>query len=82
MIVLCFRGTEQKVQDWATNLNGQQITVEGIEVHGGFWEAFQSVKRVIIDDITPLIEEGYTLYITGHSLGGALALIRHPRNWQ
>jgi hypothetical protein len=27
----------------------------------------------IIDDIKPLMEEGYSLYISGHSLGGALA---------
>jgi len=27
----------------------------------------------IIDDIKPLVEEGYKVYVTGHSLGGALA---------
>ena len=73
--VLSFRGTEQKIQDWKTNLNARRTRMTGVPVHGGFWKAFDGVRPKIQKDLTPLIDAGYTLYVTGHSLGGALALI-------
>lgn len=50
-------------------------------VHRGFYEyLFDNKKSLgeqkydeIINDIQPLMEEGYGIYVTGHSLGGALA---------
>jgi hypothetical protein len=33
------------------------------------------VRPKISSDVAPLTDAGYTLYLTGHSLGGALALI-------
>lgn len=43
----------------------------GINLHRGFAEAAQSVYR----QIEPQLRKEYTLYTTGHSLGGAVALI-------
>lgn len=63
----------------ADKMNGK--LKERVLVHGGFYgylfdneniEREQRYKR-ILKDIEPLFEEGYSLYITGHSLGGALA---------
>jgi hypothetical protein len=43
----------------------------GINLHRGFAEAAQSVYR----QIKPRLRKDYTLHTTGHSLGGAVALI-------
>jgi hypothetical protein len=50
-------------------------------VHRGFYEYIFDNKRakgdqrydMILNDIKPFVEEGYKIYVTGHSLGAALA---------
>jgi len=54
---------------------------DGVLVHKGFYNYLfdnkfddgQQKYDQICTDIQPLMEEGYSLYVTGHSLGGALA---------
>ena len=78
MAVLAFRGTQQ-IRDWMTNLDAATTPVSSSggetlgNVHRGFNEAFLSVR----DQIGPLLEgdEELPLFITGHSLGGALATL-------
>lgn len=78
MAVLAFRGTQQ-IKDWMTNLDAATMPVSSSggetlgNVHRGFNEAFLSVR----DQIGPLLEgdEELPLFITGHSLGGALATL-------
>lgn len=72
--VLSFRGTEN-VNDWITNFKGIQKRVRGVPVHVGFQMGFDAVKGSIKAKVDPLVDKGRTLYLTGHSLGGALALI-------
>lgn len=78
MAVLAFRGTQQ-IKDWMTNLDAATVPVSSSggetlgNVHRGFNEAFLSVRN----QIGPLLEgdEELPLFITGHSLGGALATL-------
>lgn len=77
--VLCFRGTTS-IQDWMTNLRFKPEPVyhpkgRGYagEMHKGFVDAHKSVEETIdacLDEVKDL-----PLYITGHSLGGALAVV-------
>jgi len=72
--VLAFRGTEvTKLKDITTDLKaGMAGMIEG-RVHKGFRQAYQSVKDDIEKNVAKL--DGIPLYITGHSLGAALATL-------
>ena len=67
--------------DWIRNfsLGDMQLHDDGncFQVHQGFFEGFKSVQKTIEQDLKDLLNgnNGYGLYITGHSLGGALAMI-------
>ena len=87
-LVLAFQGTEKKLSDWLTDARCVP-TVEGkSKVHTGFVEAFSkrrdangSTVQTVVESILALPaardDNGrpLPLFITGHSLGGALALL-------
>lgn len=80
MAVLSFRGTQtegltlETFFDVFTDMYAAMHTDEnGIKTHKGFQLAFQRVEAGILQQIQ--IVADCSLYITGHSLGGALALI-------
>ena len=79
MAVVCFRGTKQ-IRDWMTNLDISPVPITDAKtgaiignMHRGFHDAYTSVH----DDISYCLNghEDLPLYITGHSLGGALAVV-------
>ena len=73
--VLAFRGTEvASVIDIETDARaGKIFTING-EVHKGFSEAYNIIESEIKKHISALPED-LPLYITGHSLGAALATV-------
>jgi len=74
--VLAFRGTQPtRWEDVRTDLRAlKQKTIEG-KVHRGFKEAFDDVRDEIFDIVGKSIGKDLPLYITGHSLGAALATV-------
>ena len=79
-IAVVFRGSEKKIEDWLTNSRyGEASAIEGDGlVHSGFQAACHSVFSDIrkqIESAAGQLQKPFTLYFTGHSLGGALAIL-------
>ena len=76
ILVVVFRGTENSL-DWWTNLNASFVALQGgTRVHTGFFQAYWPIRDTIFDFvITALKKKKRPVYIAGHSLGGALALM-------
>lgn len=74
VVVVAFRGTDS-LADWLGNIQvtPRRVPELGGAVHKGFLKAYE--------DVAPIVENAVTnagnrsLWITGHSLGGALAVI-------
>jgi triacylglycerol lipase len=78
MILVAFRGTEpSKIRDWLSDSN-TPVTPgparKGL-VHLGFSRALASVYPEIRANVESVRTNDQTLWFTGHSLGGALAML-------
>jgi hypothetical protein len=72
--VLAFRGTETvKRQDIAIDAKAMKVSVLEGRIHSGFRAAYDSVAKEIERSVLKLPD--VPLYITGHSLGAALATV-------
>jgi len=72
--VVMFRGTNpSEIQDWFANLDTRSRKTEHGTVHAGFWSAYDSLH----DQLTKVLKakKAKRIWITGHSLGGAMAAI-------
>lgn len=76
-LVLAFRGTEtDSFKDIKTDADAEPVPCEsGGKVHGGFLKAYGSIANDIDKALSDPARSGLPLYITGHSLGGALATV-------
>jgi len=85
-VVVAFRGTlppsspdrEQTIRDWMNDLNAELIQPAGMpgRVHEGFWNALDSLWQPVLAEAQRqmgLAGAGCSLFITGHSKGGAMA---------
>ncbi|CAJ1011044.1 putative Protein (DUF2974)/Lipase (class 3) [Leishmania naiffi] len=81
-IVVVFRGTHNTA-NWIQDLDFWSIPYpnpscgNNCRIHRGFYRAYSSVRDQLIYDVLSMLERhpSYTLFITGHSLGGAMALL-------
>lgn len=76
--VVAFRGTEnQEIRDWITNLGSKYYgtKVGRGRVHHGFATAWRSVRDTVVKLLESNHHQDRALWLTGHSLGGALATI-------
>lgn len=78
MAVLAFRGTELSLKDIKTDISARLTEVvhddEIVLMHSGYWIQFSSLRDQIEMAIQSADIKDKQLYITGHSLGGALAV--------
>ncbi len=72
VMVIAFRGTDDP-EDWIQNLNQYHHKSEDGAIHAGFAMCYSTMRT----ELAALIKEKSPkyLWITGHSLGGALALV-------
>ncbi|MGK4585776.1 lipase family protein [Kitasatospora sp. HPMI-4] len=82
MIITAFRGTEPaEIRDWLSDAStppwpGPAMTGY---VHYGFGAALQSVFPAVRDTLAEFRTNDQTVWFTGHSLGGALAMLAGVR---
>ncbi|MBW7456460.1 lipase family protein [Paenibacillus sepulcri] len=75
--VLAFRGTSSAT-DWVTDLIAQQTVFKPVNeqclTHKGFTDVYMSARDQIFS-LLDRLQDSKPLFITGHSLGGALATL-------
>merc|ERR1711916_55493 len=82
MIVMSIEGThdlEGTITDLEiikTDLVGYPNAPSDAKIHRGFDRAYHAIQRMV-EEVTALVEEypAFPVYVTGHSLGGALATL-------
>lgn len=82
MVVVSFEGTEN-IENWITDLEAAKVNFTypgappGTEVHYGFYHAYMNVEEIVESTVKSLMTKysSASLFVTGHSLGGALAAI-------
>nr|WP_308296910.1 lipase family protein [Streptomyces sp. ISL-44] len=82
MIVTAFRGTEPaQIRDWLSDVTTPPWPGPAGRgfVHYGFGEALQSAFPEVRDTLAEFRDSGQTVWFTGHSLGGALAMLAGAR---
>ncbi|GAB2907677.1 lipase family protein [Streptomyces mayteni] len=82
MIITAFRGTEpSQIKDWLTDATTPPWAgPAGIGyIHYGFGEALESIWPDVKDTLARFRDNDQTIWFTGHSLGGALAMLAGAR---
>jgi len=70
--VVAFRGT-QDLRNWLTDLDCAYTQFGNVRIHRGFHQALASVRQDLAAEIAAAPYQ--RLWLTGHSLGGALAML-------
>lgn len=78
MAILAFRGTELNLKDIKADTKSRLVSIEKggnkKEIHNGYLDQFNSLRVAIEAELKKPGLKDRQLFITGHSLGGALAI--------
>ncbi len=72
VMVVVFRGTDE-TEDWFSNINIYRRGMDEGDIHSGFSGAYSMLRSEVQQQIAD--HSPKHLWITGHSLGGAMALV-------
>ena len=75
-VVVAFRGTNQdELRDWLIDARITSDPVQHGRIHRGFYRATQGLLKGIVEAVKEHGGETKLVWVTGHSLGGAMALV-------
>jgi triacylglycerol lipase len=74
IVIIAFRGTTS-IKDWLTDIKIKLFSFSNGRIHTGFHEALDVIWDDLYRTVRTFQDRNQTIWITGHSLGGALAVL-------
>lgn len=84
VIFISLRGTTRSFADVKADFDVRKVKYslglgETVRLHRGFFDAVLECFDEVVDKVASLNSEHVPVYVTGHSLGGAMAAVFHAR---
>lgn len=84
VIFIALRGTTVSFADFKADLDARKVKYslgfgDSVKLHRGFFDAVVECFDEVLEKVASMNSENVPVYVTGHSLGGAMAAIFHAR---